>query len=138
MKLSDYEIIDFDQKGNVVRFYLGKNGEQYGDDWDDAPYEDNAGTVYDKFIRGTVDVAFDLDADVYAPGGYEYAGYTKDGMKNRAYPCISVSLKDFWGYTRSVMDSESWNIFFGDMLTENMLKKYHGTVIAVYEKDTNR
>lgn len=133
MKISDYEIIDFDQKGNVVRFYLGKNGEQYGDDWDDAPYEDNAGTVYDKFIRGTVDVAFDLDADVYAPGGYEYANFTKDGMKNRAYPCISVSLKDFWGYERAVMDSESWNIFFGDTLTEEALKEYHGTVIRMQE-----
>lgn len=135
MKISDYEIIDFDQKGNVVRFYLGKNGEQYGDDWDDAPYEDNAGTVYDKFIRGTVDVAFDMSADVYAPNGYECAGYTKDGMRNRAYPCISVSLKDLWGYTRAVMDSESWNIFFGDVLKEDMLAKYHGTVIRMQEAD---
>ena len=40
------EIIDFERKGNVVRFYLGKNGEQWGDDWDDAPYEHNAGKVY--------------------------------------------------------------------------------------------
>ena len=135
MKLSDYEIIDFDQKGNVVRFYLGKNGEQYGDDWDDAPYEDNAGTVYDKFIRGTVDVAFGMDADVYAPDGYGCESFTKDGMKQRAYPCISVSLKDFWGYTRAVMDSESWNIFFGDVLTEDMLAKYHGTVIRMQEAD---
>ena len=133
MKLSDYEIIDFDQKGNVVRFYLGKNGEQYGDDWNDAPYEDNAGTVYDKFIRGTVDVAFDLDADVYAPGGYGCESFTKDGMRKRAYPCISVSLKDLWGYGRSVMDSESWNIFFGDKLSESMLAKYHGTVIRFDE-----
>ena len=36
MKLKNYEIIDFEQKGNCVRFYLGKNGDQFGDDWDSA------------------------------------------------------------------------------------------------------
>lgn len=31
------QIIDFDRKGNVVRFYIGKNArEATGDDWDDA------------------------------------------------------------------------------------------------------
>ena len=42
------EIIDFVRKGNVVRFYLGKNGEQWGDDWDDYPYEYNAEPPYDS------------------------------------------------------------------------------------------
>lgn len=139
MKLKDYEIIDFEQKGNCVRFYLGKNGDQFGDDWDDAPYEDNAGTVYEKFVKATADVAFGMDTDVYSPGGYGTESFTKDGMKRRAYPCLSISLNDLWGYaeyTRSVMDSKSWNIFFGDVLTEDMLKKYHGTVIAMSEKES--
>lgn len=36
------QIIDFKRKGNMVRFYIGKNGEQWGDDWNDAPYDCNA------------------------------------------------------------------------------------------------
>ena len=42
------KIIDFECTGNVVRFYLGKDNEKdyHGDDWNDTPYECNAGTVY--------------------------------------------------------------------------------------------
>lgn len=52
------QIIDFEKIGNVVRFYLGNNGEQWGDDWDDAPYDFNAGAVYDQYVQGTKDIAF--------------------------------------------------------------------------------
>ena len=40
------KIVDFKKEGNIVRFYLGEtiNGI-YGDDWDDTPYEHNAGEV---------------------------------------------------------------------------------------------
>ena len=78
MKYIIGKIIDFEVKGNVVRFYLGNktdewgwtnknykdrngntpdwlkpNDTYYGDDWDDVPYEHNAGLVYDKFVKGT-------------------------------------------------------------------------------------
>ena len=81
------KIIDFEKKGNIVRFYLGEKTEDwgwtnpeykdytgetpswlkpkdtyYGDDWDDAPYEHNAGQVYEEFIKGQKDIAFDLPA----------------------------------------------------------------------------
>lgn len=44
------KIIDFERKGNLVRFYLGDDDleEWYGDDWNDTPYEHNAGQVYDE------------------------------------------------------------------------------------------
>ena len=60
----DYKIIDFERKGNVVRFYLIKvdrNDDYYGDDWDDTPYEHNAGSVYDSFVNKIVDVFFPYD-----------------------------------------------------------------------------
>ena len=69
----DLEIIDIARKGHLVRFYLGKKEREwgytnpnykdykgqtpdwlrpsdiyYGDDWDDAPYEHNAGTPYEE------------------------------------------------------------------------------------------
>lgn len=58
------EIIDIQVKGNVIRFYLGENGKQSGDDWDDISYESNAGQVYDKFVKGTVDFSFPFDWDI--------------------------------------------------------------------------
>ena len=54
-------IIDFERKGNVVRFYIGDtNANYHGDDWNDRPYEHNAGTVYDRYIDHYVDIAFPL------------------------------------------------------------------------------
>ena len=54
------KIIDFSKKGNVVRFYLGEDNckDYWGDDWNDFPYEHNAGCVYDEYIAGIVDIAF--------------------------------------------------------------------------------
>lgn len=61
------ELIDLRQKGNVVRLYFGKNGEQKGDDWDDAPYEHNAGLVYDEFVNFTIDVALPFEVELITP-----------------------------------------------------------------------
>lgn len=63
----EYTIIDFERKGNLIRFYLGENGKQYGDDWDDAPYEHNCGPVYDEFIKEIVDVYVPFDIDISEP-----------------------------------------------------------------------
>ena len=56
----DVNFIDFELLGNVVKFYLGKDDLQefYGDDWDDAPYDCNAGDVYDEFVSGVREIAF--------------------------------------------------------------------------------
>lgn len=131
------EVIDFESRGNVIRFYLGKNGEQFGDDWDDAPYEDNAGTVYDKFIEGAVDIAFDMMMDVFVPSDPYGAGYRKDYMVKRKYPCVSIVKRswDCWSYDDATKSSDSWNIYFGDVLKGSTIEKYHGTVLAEYDKE---
>lgn len=54
-KDSQLEIIDWEQKGNLIRLYFGKNGNQWGDDWDDAPYEHNAGVVNDEYVAAIKD-----------------------------------------------------------------------------------
>ena len=83
------EIIDYSVKGNIVRFYLGEkdpkwgwtnkyckyydkndlepSDDYYGDDWNDVPYEHNAGTVYPEFIKATIDVSFGYDDVVIEP-----------------------------------------------------------------------
>lgn len=85
------QIIDMERKGNLVRFYLGENGKQWGDDWDDAPYDCNAGTVYDKYVKSVKDVSFPFDSIVLEPcDGYLYCTYSKKDMIKRSVPCLIV------------------------------------------------
>lgn len=61
------ELIDCKLKGNSIRLYFGKNGEQRGDDWDDVPYEYNASKVDKKFVRFVLDMIINFDYEVYEP-----------------------------------------------------------------------
>lgn len=91
------KIIDFNKKGNIVRFWLGDDNlqEWYGDDWNDAPYEYNAGQVYDKFVSGYRDVAFPFDDLVIEPReGVLNSQWCKDDMIARKVPCIIVVPKE--------------------------------------------
>lgn len=89
------EIIDCERKGNLIRFYLGKNGKQWGDDWDDAPYEHNAGRVYDEFIEDHEDLAVPFDWEVEQPGDrYNNSPYTKKDMVQRKVPCLTFFKPD--------------------------------------------
>lgn len=91
------KIIDFERKGNVVRFYLGDDDREdyWGDDWDDVSYEDNAERVYAEYVRGYKDMSFPFDALVMEPSSNEYAShYSKEDMKKRNVPCIIVIPED--------------------------------------------
>ena len=91
------KIIDFAKKGNVVRFYLGADELKtwHGDDWDDAPYEHNAGTVYEEFECGQRDIAFNFDDLVLEPSdGTSDSRWCKDDMRERKVPCIIVVPKE--------------------------------------------
>lgn len=137
------KIIDFEKKGNVVRFYLGEKTEgwgwtnpeykdytgktpdwlkpvdsYYGDDWDDTPYECNAGPVYDEFIKGHKDIAFDFDDLVLEPCDGEYSSpWCKDDMVARRVPCIIVVPK--------LAVENSWNTDFKYWVADDCVKKYH-------------
>lgn len=103
------EIIDFEKKGNLVRFYLGKNGKQRGDGWDDAPYEHNAEKVYDEYIKGYCDIVADFDCQVnelHESLEVTNTKYCKDDMKKRDIFCIRIiSLIGFKKYTIKFGDS---------------------------------
>lgn len=61
------KIIDFEKRGNVVRFYCGKDDceDYWGDDWNehsyDRYYEQNAERVYSEYVEEYIDVAVDMD-----------------------------------------------------------------------------
>ena len=63
------KIIDFEKRGNVIRFYCGKDDcdDYWGDDWNDRPYEHNAERVYSEYIEEYIDVAVDIDYHVMEP-----------------------------------------------------------------------
>lgn len=138
------KIIDFERKGNVVRFYLGEKTEDwgwtnedykdgsgetpdwlrpsdryYGDDWDDAPYECNAGRVYDEFVKGHRDIAFPFDDLVLEPRDGEFnSEYCKDDFVDRKVPCIMVVPAE--------LTAESpWDDGFRHWLGNAEVKKYY-------------
>lgn len=109
------KIVDIERKGNVVRFYLGQKTANwgwtnpnykdfsgntpkwlkpsdtfYGDDWDDIPYESNAGSVYDQFVYAHRDIAFDFDDTVLMPEDDYSANspYCKDDFIKRVAPFL--------------------------------------------------
>lgn len=90
------KIIDFEKKGNAVRFYLGEDDlkEWHGDDWDDVPYDCNAGKVYNEYISGYADAFFGVDLTALEPSDdYSYTNcpWSKNSMINGEVPCIIVT-----------------------------------------------
>ena len=130
-----YKIIDFERKGNQVKFILGSTDLEkwYGDDWDDKPYEHNAGSVYDEFVLGEKIMTFDYYDAVLEPCSGTYnSPYSKDDMRSRRIPCIVVVnkelLKDhiaYWGntddiefaqYASSADNKLIQKLYFGDII----------------------
>lgn len=124
------KIIDFRHKGNSVRFYFGRDDltDWYGDDWNDAPYEHNAGQVYDEFITGYVDVTWPFDDYVIEPKDDWHndcnSQWCKDDMRERRVPCIiivpgSVSMDSYYDsrdFNYWVANDAVYKIYFGDIL----------------------
>lgn len=116
------QIIDFEKKGNTVRFYLGKNGKQYGDDWNDRPYEHNAGKVYDEFIKEFKDITFPFESFVLEPSdGIDNSIWSKEDMIKRKVPCIIVLHEEFQDEL-----SDNFNEVIGN---KNAIKFYFGDEI---------
>lgn len=121
------KIIDFKKKGNVVRFYLGECEKWSGDDWNDAPYEHNAGMVYDEYILEYCDVAFPFDFAVMEPKDPEWqvnSRWCKDDMKERKVPCIIAAKNP------DAFHEDEFDYYLGDVKT---LKFYFGDDVSVLE-----
>ncbi len=118
------KIIDFERKGNVVRFHLGKDSttDYDGEGWEKYPY-DRAERVEMKYIIGSADIAFPFDALVLEPEcGDEFCSYSKMDMKTGIVPCIIVvppnvangssrTQFSYWANGRGVL-----KFYFGDKM----------------------
>ena len=91
-------LIDFEKAGNVVKLYFGENKDYWGDDWDDRPYECNAGTVSQRFVNDIAEVAFTTLYTVIEPADdwhYNHGSpYTKEDMKKEKCPCLIILKQD--------------------------------------------
>lgn len=120
------KIIDFEVKGNQIKFYLGNDNctNYWGDDWNDRPYEHNAGTVYDEFVRGIKYLTFDFDDVVVEPcNGELNSPYSKEDMINRKVPCVCVLKKEY-------IPDDMWDFSFKQIVgNENVISYYFGDEI---------
>jgi hypothetical protein len=128
MNQKDLIIIDVEKKGNAVRFYLGSKDckDYWGDDWNDHPYEHNAGTVYERFVQDTLDMCFPFVCDVLEPcDGTLDSGYSREDMKKRRVPCLIIVPKDAKSeYSWKETEFRTWansdqvvKIYFGDSIS---------------------
>ena len=120
------KIIDFKREGNTVTFYLGDDPDYTGDDWDDVPYEHNAGKVYDEYIKGEKTIEFNYNDLVIEPSYREWnSKYSKNDMKARKVPCIIVISRlmmnklyehDYWidSYKKALKIEDAKKYYFGD------------------------
>lgn len=123
------KIIDFGRKGNVVRFFLGNDDceDYWGDDWNDAPYEHNAGEVYPEYVKGYRDVAFPYDTLVLEPcDGQVNSRWNKEDMKKRRVPCIVTSPIDpddyyFEDFDTVIGDDKATKYYFGDKMEPEVI-----------------
>lgn len=126
-------VIDFEEKGNVIRLYYGKSDDYWGDDWNDRPYEHNAGTVYSKYVEEMKDYGFSLDTAVMsAENDWTYLGnspFSKEDFQNRKAPCLIIAqnLDYSWlspKYSDFLGDESNLavKIYFGDSKEETEKK----------------
>lgn len=133
------QIIDFEKRGNVVRFLCGTE-DAWGDDWDDRPYEHNAGRAYDEYVTRIIDVAFSFDCFVTEPADdWHFEGnspFSKEDFKKRKAPCILVAppeLSDFLSsYTTLAGSDQVTKFYFGDSV--NVLLNCANAVIMLDER----
>lgn len=98
------KIIDFETKGNVIRFALGADDcdDYWGDGWNNIYGQDNVGPVYDRFITGyaTIFVPFDYAVcDLKRDWHYQNPfgpGWTKEDFKLEHIPCLIVDVSPEW------------------------------------------
>ena len=156
----DLEIIDIARKGHLVRLYLGKKegewgytnpdykdykGETpewlapsdiyYGDDWDDAPYEHNAGNVYDWFVKAYIDMAIGWECKIIEPHcGVLNSEYCKEDFVARKVPALIIVHKDFEIPSSYYEPDEDGNYkdefsFFNELEDNKIVKIFYGDPI---------
>lgn len=87
--LNNLKIIDYEINGCALKLYLGSQDDYWGDDWDDVPFEHNAGPVYDRFVDGVIIIYFPFDDELIEANMNESNSvYCKLDFKENKIPFI--------------------------------------------------
>ena len=127
MDIEELKIIDFDSRGNVVRFYLGdKNLQEH--------YESGK-PLKGGFSTGYIDIVFPFDGYIIKSDNYY-----KDDMKNHEVPIIKYIMPEEWHKDNII------KFYLGDSIETNEKKEVfcNGTkipgavmlLIGIYPKES--
>lgn len=135
------KIIDYALYGNVVQFYLGKDDLEnwWGDDWDDAPYEHNAGYVYREYVSDKIQIAFPLKYSLLEPcSDWAYhcnSPFSKEDMLKRRCPCLIITKSDYSAqYSKLILDRNSIQVYFGDSI-DALINALNGMQFAIFRDE---
>lgn len=140
------KIIDFEIRGCAIKLYIGECDDWGGDDWDDAPYEHNAGTVYDRYV--TEEIVLHLKYDgcyIYEPSDCSglNSRYSKDDMKAHRVPmfvvlpetehdsCYWYTYEDFYS---AACNENSILVYMGDDL-KSVVESLEDYIVAFERKE---
>lgn len=124
--LNDYPT--YVETKSVVYLWFGNKGvtDYGGDDWNDTPYEYNAGHVGDEYVRDIARIALPLGLTAVEPAdGYSNSPFCKDDFKAGIAPCVVIvpsSVADLdaaWGdnfYTVCLGNRDAIRVYHGDDL----------------------
>jgi len=118
------KIIDFEVKGNIIRFALGNDNcdDYWGDDWNDRPYEHNAGEVYGQYVEGYATIFVDFNYAVLTPeSDWHYQGnssFSKEDFKNNKAPCVVINKDPDWNscYSIDALDKNNLCFYFNQKM----------------------
>ena len=130
--MANLVICDWETKGNAVRLYCcdqEKYEDIWGDDWNDCPYEHNAGQVYEEYVDQIVDIYFDFDAVILeAEDDYTYSGnspFSKQDFKEGKAPIFIA----YWPQKDDYWMGDEYHLLIGSKNTNRILKFYMGDMI---------
>lgn len=145
----DLVLIDFEKKCNQLRLFFGDGEDPWGDDWDDAPYQHNAGRVYSEFIKDTAVLSFYYDDIVYEPADdYTFQDVSKEMMLKKRVPAfVALPVKyrepeSYWkcySFAELLADSHAIPFYFGITVKEieKILNKHFPKTFLDFSENFN-
>lgn len=132
MGMKNLVICDWQTKGNVVRLWCcdqDKYDDIWGDDWNDQPYEHNAGRVYDEYVDKVIDIYFDFDIVILeAEDDWSFGGnspFSKQDFKEGKAPVFIA----YWPHENDYWEGNEYHLLMGAKNTNRIFKFYMGDMI---------
>lgn len=117
-------------EGSFAYFTTNELSRQGGDDWDDVPYEHNAGEPY-KWIKGSDEPEYIIEKVAW-DGDFELPGYNE---LNSSYS-VDMINKKMVPWLEGCFDAKSINIYAGVSIEDfaSLIHKGGGDIYVIRSK----